>query len=246
MTAPMPDQDGPDAAARPLDAATLIIVDSTGGERRFLMGKRRMDVAFMPGKYVFPGGRVDQADKDAPSADDLAASETAKLMLDMKGHPSAVRARALALAAVRETFEEAGLVIGRSSMPPRTGEAGWLPFLATGYAPALSGLTYFARAITPPGRPRRFDTRFFCCDIAAVTHRVDVNDGELLGLDWFTADSARELDLPPITRVIIEDLGDRLQLGPLGPSGAAIPYYHQRFGTFKRDLLTLEGGADFA
>lgn len=249
MTERTTDEDGADTVSRPLDAATLIIVDDAGAAPRILMGKRRMDIAFMPGKYVFPGGRVDQGDKDVAAAGELAEGEIAKLLLDMKGHPSAARARALAIAAVRETFEEAGLVIGH----PFAGEgervapsADWVAFLATGFAPNLSRLTYFARAITPPGRPRRFDTRFFCCEMSAVAHRVDAIDGELSGLDWFTVEEMRALDLPPITRVIVEDLGDRLQLGPLGPSNAAIPYYHQRHGTFKRELLALAGGGDVA
>jgi 8-oxo-dGTP pyrophosphatase MutT (NUDIX family) len=250
MTAPTKpaDQDGPGAAQQPVDAATLIIVDGSSGEARFLMGKRRDDVAFMPGKYVFPGGRVDVCDRDCPSLDMLTASEEAKLLLDMKGDVDACRARALALAAVRETFEEAGLIIGGAGSATDTSAIGaaWLPFIETGYLPTLAPLTYFARAITPPGRPRRFDTRFFCCDISAVRHRVDSIDGELSGLDWFTSETARELDLPPITRVIIEDLGDRMRLGPIGPSDAAVPYYHQKHGTFRRELLTLVGAAHVA
>lgn len=233
-------EDDVEGGIRPVDAATLIIVDADAGEPRILMGQRRPDLAFMPGKYVFPGGRVDQTDKDIAVGADLAAGEVDKLLLDMKGHPSAPRARALAVAAVREAFEEAGLIIGcpdpagACTAPDGTD---WIKFLATGFAPSLAPLTYFARAITPPGRPRRFDTRFFCCDISAVAHRVESIDGELSGLDWFTVEAMRALDLPSITRVIVEDLGDRLALGPLGPSDAAIPYYHQRHGTFKRELL---------
>ncbi len=232
--------DESEGGMRPVDAATLIIVDGSGGEPRLLMGKRRMDIAFMPGKYVFPGGRVDKGDTDALSGDDLARDEVDKLLLDMKGEPSAARARALAIAAVRETFEESGLVIGApSEATSANSTADWSAFHKTGFVPSLAPLTFFARAITPPGRPRRFDTRFFCCDIAAVAHRTDSIDGELSGLDWFTVEAMRSLDLPPITRVIVEDLGDRLSLGSLGPSDAAIPYYHQRNGTFTRELLRL-------
>ena len=99
-------------AIRPRDAATLIIVDHAAGAPRVLLGKRRMDMKFMPGKYVFPGGRVDRADRVVAAADELDPLEVEKLLLDMKGVPSKSRARALALAAVRETYEEAGLVIG--------------------------------------------------------------------------------------------------------------------------------------
>lgn len=72
------------------------------------------------------------------------------------------RARALALAAIRETFEEAGLLVGRRvAFVPRTRARGWAAFLAHGVVPALDALEYVARVITPPGNPRRFDTRFF-------------------------------------------------------------------------------------
>jgi 8-oxo-dGTP pyrophosphatase MutT (NUDIX family) len=227
---------------RPRDAATLIIIDRTGNAPRVLLGKRRMDMKFMPGKYVFPGGRVDRADRFAVSGGDLAALEVEKLMLEMKGTPSPSRARALALAAVRETFEEAGLVIGvpaNGAAPPK--DASWRRFHETGYTPLLTPLTYFARAITPPGRTRRFDTRFFCVDAAAIVHRTDAPEEELSGLVWMTIEEARSLDLPPITRTILEDLTDRLKSGELHDAKAPVPYYHNRNGSFLRELLTPAG-----
>ena len=214
---------------RPRDAATLIIVDRTGTAPRVLLGKRRMDMKFMPGKYVFPGGRVDRADRFAASGGDLPALEIEKLMLEMKGTPSPARARALALAAVRETFEEAGLVIGapaNGAAAPK--DASWRRFHETGYTPLLTPLTYFARAITPPGRTRRFDTRFFCVDAVAIAHRTDAPEEELSGLVWMTIEEARSLDLPPITRTILEDLTDRLKSGELHDAKAPVPYYHNR------------------
>ena len=226
-------------ALRPRDAATLIIVDRTENAPRVLLGKRRMDMKFMPGKYVFPGGRVDRADRFVTSGGDLPALEIEKLLLEMKGTPSAMRARALALAAVRETFEEAGLVIGApvngSALPK---DASWRRFHETGYTPLLTPLTYFARAITPPGRTRRFDTRFFCVDAEAIVHRTDAPEEELSGLVWMTIEEARSLDLPPITRVILEDLTDRLKSGELHDAKAPVPYYHNRNGSFRRELLT--------
>jgi 8-oxo-dGTP pyrophosphatase MutT (NUDIX family) len=226
-------------ADRPRDASTLIIVDRSSGEPRVLMGKRRMEQVFMPGKYVFPGGRADKDDKLVQSADELPAVESAKLLLDMKGTPSATRARGLALAAIRETFEEAGLLIGQAVNPaPTTTAAGWGDFLGHGFLPKLADLTFFARAITPPGRPRRYDTRFFCCDATAITHRIDSNDGELSGLHWLTIEDTRGIDLAPITRVIIEDLTDRFVSSSLA-ADAPIPYYHFKNGSFHRELLQL-------
>jgi 8-oxo-dGTP pyrophosphatase MutT (NUDIX family) len=225
-------------ALRPRDAATLILVDGSAGPPRLLFGKRRLDMKFMPGKYVFPGGRVDPVDRIVPSSDDLAARELSRLLVDMKGGPSVSRARALALAAVRETYEEAGIVIGRphaGETPPA--DASWQRFYATGFAPSLSQIAFFARAITPPGRPRRFDTRFFCVDARAIVHRGPPPEDELSDLVWMDLAEARGLDLPPITRVILEDLGDRLKSGPLVASDAPVPYYYNKRGTFKRDLI---------
>lgn len=228
-----------DKAERPRDAATLIIVDRSGGVVRVLMGQRRPDVAFMPGKYVFPGGRVDADDKGITSADEMRAAEAAKLAHDMKGGASAARIRALGLAAIRETFEEAGILIGaRPETPAETDAMAWKPFFAQGYVPRLGSLTFFARAITPPGRNRRFDARFFCIDAAEISHRIESNDGELSGLHWLTLDDARALDLPGITRVVLEDLTDRLKHGLPGPDEVPVPYYHLKNGSFRRDLLT--------
>ena len=230
---------------RPRDASTLVIVDRTGSEPKVLMGKRRADLAFMAGKYVFPGGRVDRSDKSVPAASPLRPSEIAKLQVEMRGPAAEARAHALAAAAIREAFEEAGLIIGARIDGKKAPPDGWKPFFATGFAPALAGITFFARAITPPGRSRRFDTRFFCVDATAIIHRGTPPDDELSDLVWIGLEEARGLDLPPITRVILEDLGDRLSLGPLGVAGAdaPVPYYFHRNGTFKREMIAVGGAA---
>ena len=223
---------------RPRDAATLVIVDRSGNEPKVLMGKRRADLVFMAGMYVFPGGRVDRTDKSVPVADDLRAGEIAKLQVGMRGLPTPTRARALAAAAVREAFEEAGLVIGRPAANTKEAPDGWKTFFATGHAPSLAGMTFFARAETPPGRPRRFDTRFFCVDAAAIAERHQISDGELSALDWLTLDGARAIDLPRITRVVLEDLSEQLADGSLDHGTNPVPYYYQRNGVSKRDLIT--------
>jgi len=176
-------------ALRPRDAATLIIVDSSSGEPRVLLGRRRLDMVFMPGRYVFPGGRVDPADKLVDVEDDLAQRELERLMVAMKGTRSVARARSLALAAVRETFEEAGLLIGtplgEGAVP---NVPNWKEFFATGYRPALSRLTFFSRAIstylstsgvgsktaaTPgPSSPRKYDSSA----IPSVSMRSKLSD----------------------------------------------------------------------
>ena len=225
-------------ALRPRDAATLIIVDNSSGEPRVLLGRRRLDMVFMPGRYVFPGGRVDPADKQIVVEEDLRPRDLEKLMVAMKGTPSAARARALALAAVRETFEEAGLLIGMplgARVAPKS--ATWQGFFATGSRPALDRLTFFARAVTPPGRPRRFDSRFFCIEAEAIVHRAKIEDGELSDLEWHSIAQARSLELPNITRVVLEDLSERIAAGALHTGDFPVPFYHRRNGAFRRDLI---------
>ena len=97
---------------RPRDAATLILVEgSERGKARVLMGKRHAGHRFMPGKFVFPGGRVEPEDRRMAAAGVLDAHVEEKLNARVP-RPSASFARALALAAIRETFEETGLAIG--------------------------------------------------------------------------------------------------------------------------------------
>lgn len=229
-------------ALRPRDAATLVIVDRVAGRPRILMGRRRPDLVFMPDKYVFPGGRVDRGDRHVESADELAPLETAKLLCEMKGRAHAHRARGLALAALREAYEEAGILIGapageRQNPPPRS--PAWSAFFACGLRPKLGGLRLVARAITPPGRVRRYDTRFFCIPAADITHRTAPLDAELSTLDWVTIEEARLLDLPSITRAVVEDLADLLRGGPDFAPERPVPFYFFRHGRFHRQLLTV-------
>ena len=228
---------------RPRDSSTLIIVDTTSGEARVLMGKRRMDQVFMPGKYVFPGGRVDATDKGLETIDELREADTAKLLVEMRDTPSAGRARAIALAAIRETFEETGILVGTPGNASRPVEQeAWRGFYEKGFMPKLSALRYFARAITPPGRPRRYDSRFFYSDVSAIGLRTEATDGELSSLDWFTFEEMRALDLPAITRVVLEDLIDRLKIdteGAEAADAAAVPFYRHKNGASRRQLIHL-------
>lgn len=240
-------------ALRPRDAATLVIFDCLQGcETRILMGRRRMDQVFLPGHYVFPGGRVDFHDKNVAAATPLHPDHLANIIMGMSGRPSAARAMALALAAVRETFEETGYVIGRSQdgIEPaaRNYPAAWQPFLARGLAPALGDLIYFARAITPPGRPRRYDTRFFAVPKSAVGGPHGAGDGELEDIGWRTLDEVRRLKLPSITRLVLADFTQLLAMRQAkGGAGSApipfgIPFYFQRKGVFQRAVLSRTDG----
>ena len=211
-------EEGPAKAPRPKDAATLIILDrSRPAGPWVLMGKRHGRHAFMPGKYVFPGGRVEPADRRMPVAEELDPLIEAKLNARVK-RPSPAFARALALAAIRETFEETGLAIGAESAgapePPPPGA--WTRFRATGVRPSLADVDFLIRAITPPGRPRRFDARFFVVDAARIAKRLDGvvhAEAELVDLVWTPLDKARELDLPRITLTALDELAAALARG---------------------------------
>ncbi len=235
---------GETRSLKPQDAATLIVLDATGMPR-ILMGRRRPQQVFLPNKFVFPGGRADKVDRAIPATDELGVGEQSKLLIDMKGTASAARARGLALAALRETYEEAGILIGqpagtaaKDEAPPAVEQMGtWAGFFDERVRPRLSPLTFLARAITPPGRPRRYDTRFFLVDAQHVAKTVTPPDDELQELGWFTIEELRRLDLPNITRAVIEDLNEYLEEKARGSSDWAVPYYYFRAGSFERVLL---------
>ncbi|MFA7263346.1 MAG: NUDIX hydrolase [Caulobacter sp.] len=206
---------------KPRHAATLIIVRRDARKPRLLMGRRGGGHAFMPDKWVFPGGRVDRGDFTAPSANDLRPDVATRLALTAR-HASPLLPRALALAAIRETFEEAGLLLAREA-PPRPGVGGWREFLEAGALPDLAALDFVARAITPPYRPRRFDARFFMAEAEALLSLERRPDcGELDAIEWVDLDEALALDLPNITRFVVAEVAERL-------AGATRPVPFMRF-----------------
>lgn len=223
---------------RPRDAATLIIVDRSGRDPLVLMGKRHERHAFLPGKFVFPGGRVDAGDSRLAVPDCLDSKVEKKLLADMKGSPSTGRARAMALAAIRETYEETGLLIGtHSNNTVKSRSPAWRAFAEHNVVPALSSLGFICRAITPPRRPRRYDTRFFCISADHIAQRAKPVDVELLDLHWLTFEKALGLDLPAITRIVLEELQEKLDAGRFPKAGDRVPYYYMRNGVFRRELL---------
>lgn len=207
---------------RPKDAATLILVKRDGGSPRVLMGCRSAGMAFMANKYVFPGGRMDPGDQRIQVARDLRPEVMARAALGI----TSSRARGLALAAIRETFEETGILIGERGPVPRTRSAPWAKFFAHGVVPRLDTLEMVARAITPPNRTRRFDARFFMADATAIAHTLDASHHEeLLKPSWLTLAEARALDLPAITRRVLDEVETRLGDSP----GTARPAPFFRF-----------------
>lgn len=224
---------------RPLDAATLIVIDRKARRPKVLMGRRHDGHRFMPGKYVFPGGRIEPGDRLMSVTGSLDPVVEERLIKRVQ-RPSIMRARALALAAIRETYEETGLMLGTKDYgaPAGTPDGPWCEFATAGIYPDLEAMHFIARAITPPGRTKRFDTRFFAADRADVCHEVDGMvgpDSELTELAWVDLPSARKLDLPAITRAILADLEARLEAG--FAHRLPVPFYYQRHGRFLREDL---------
>lgn len=220
---------------RPRDAATLILLDRNGSDVRVLMGRRHMRHAFMPGKFVFPGGRTDAADSRIPVAAGLLPDVESKLA---NSRVTTARARAIAMSALRETYEEAGLLIGKRGAF-ETNKPDWQGFVDHNVMPTLDGLRFVARAITPPGRVRRFDTRFLATfrDEVAVELAEGGPTDELEEIMWVPLDKAVEGDIPTITKTILGELITRLHDDPqLSPQGA-VPFYYMRHSRFHRELL---------
>jgi 8-oxo-dGTP pyrophosphatase MutT (NUDIX family) len=222
---------------RPRDAATLILLDRQGSDFLVLMGRRHAKHIFMPGKFVFPGGRTDPADSRIPIVQNLHPEEEAKLV-GTGARASRARARAIALSAIRETYEEAGLLIGHKSSFS-TNKADWQGFVEHGVHPSLESLRFIARAITPPGRVRRFDTRFLAAWRSDVA--VSLADGgptnELEELVWLPIGEAKKVDIPAITMTVLGELEQRLERDPLLKPGGEVPFYRMIRNRFVRDFL---------
>lgn len=226
-------------AIRPRNAATLVLLDRSGKDVRVLVGKRNEKHAFMPGKFVFPGGRVDVTDRRMFSTGRIDPASARRLKKRV-ARPAQHLSRSLMMAAIRETCEETGLLLGRK-MKRREKTAAWpdnwKPFERHGVIPDLSMLTFVARAITPPGRSRRFDTRFFIADrkdVAASCGDPSGPDSELVELKWIALAEAKDSpNLPTISKVVLLEIEKRLTAKGELP----VPYYYYRGGGFRREEI---------
>jgi 8-oxo-dGTP pyrophosphatase MutT (NUDIX family) len=196
--------------AEPIHAAATLVIWRTGGSGpEVLMGQRGAAAVFMPSKYVFPGGRVDAGD----SGDLSLLTQQCLQRLALNPLPGGPAVPALIGAALRELTEETGLSL----------------------LPAPAALRFIFRAITPPGRSRRFDARFF---LVSATHLAEAPDdfaaasGELGHLHWIGLAEARALDLPFITEVVLAEvaalLGGQDQPGvPFFDNSGSIPTFRR-------------------
>jgi len=192
------------------NAATVILLRDRADSPKILMGQRGAKAAFMPNKFVFPGGAVDAQDAHIPLAAPLPSICAARLEDDILVPP--VTPQALAAAAIREVWEETGQIIGAKADWPQAPED-WASFAATGHRPTAAALQFVFRALTPPGRPRRFDARFFLVDAATLSGDPDdfsAASDELSHLQWVSLEAARGFDMPFITEVVLAEVQARL------------------------------------
>ena len=223
----------------PHDAATLILMDFKGKTPKILMGRRHSSHAFMPDKFVFPGGRVDPSDRKMNIASPLEQIVEDRLLARI-ARPSSMKARALALAAIRETFEETGIMLGEKGLgaPPLIHATPWASFTHQEIWPSLDQLHFVARAITPSQHIKRFDTRFFLADAANIAHiEADIvgPNAELTETVWVPLTRAKNLDLPSITARILDEVTERLNSGlrPFLP----VPFFHEVRRQYIRELI---------
>lgn len=197
--------------ATPRDAASLLIVRTHRGKHQVLMGRRPSKDRFMPDIYVFPGGRVDPVDAMVPVKSNLPKRQVARFGTSV----SERRVRMIAVAAVRETYEETGLVIGERTQ----GEL----------RPNLRGLEYIARAITPAQSEIRYHARFFMIRAEESSGRIKSN-GELLEMNWLSFDEARKAASVDVTLAVLDEAEHRLSGGRF----RGVPLICYRNGSIQR------------
>ncbi len=228
----------PRRPVRPRAAASIVLIDRSGSTPKVLLGRRNSALAFLPGKYVFPGGRLETDDRLMPASGVLPDASLKKLALRRRhGFPGP---EAFALAAIRETFEETGLLLGTRSQAASTTPIpkAWQAFAEHGFAPNLAPLRFMARAVTPPAFPRRFDTSFFVLDGSEVTHRIDGcvrEDTELVELVWLSLEAAAKLDIPRITAMILLELATRIAAN--FAEHLPVPFFYERKQRWIREEL---------
>lgn len=202
----------------PRDAASLVLVRSDQDGPAVLMGRRRKTAAFAPDVFVFPGGRLQADDRAVQPARPLRAETVDALCAS--GRCTPLHAAALAIAAIRETWEETGFAVAAPAARP----APW-PGFGADLAPDLSALSFVARAITPAASPIRFHARFFAADASAALGTL-AGDGELAELDWYPIARALHLPVIDVTEFVLRHMARRLQAD--GAAAPGVPLFAYR------------------
>jgi 8-oxo-dGTP pyrophosphatase MutT (NUDIX family) len=216
-------------APRPRIASTIVLTHGPKDNPRILMGQRSSKHDFMPDVYVFPGGRVDRCDSYADYTDDL--SPRTGTILEAAYTPR--KARAVALASIRETYEETSLLLGKPGITRRNiNNPSWDAFRLAGLKPSLEGIEVFGRAITPPHRHKRFDAWFFIKHLETPSLPEITDSAELLNVGWFTLEEIWELELQRATQMMLKVLQQYLAYDR---PPAHIFFSHAKYGKFLTD-----------
>jgi len=217
-----PDDAGVERPIR--DAATIVLVrGADSGTPQVLMGMRGAAAAFMPSKYVFPGGAVDPDDAHVKLATPVPQVQAERL----RARPvtaTCPEPDALVAAAIRELWEEAGQILGVPGDWQGPLPDDWSAFAQAGLRPVGDRLQFVFRAVTPPGRTRRFDARFFLAraeDLATDPDDFSKATDELSHLHWIALSEARGLDLPFVTEVVLAEAEAVLKAGQID----SVPYF---------------------
>ncbi len=210
---------------RPRDAASIVLVRGSADKPEVLMGRRRKRASFLPNIYVFPGGRVDRLDRHVPQGIALPHDLGRRLTK----RTTRAHAVSLAIAALRETYEETGYLLVDSSKVAHLESAPpspfWQALRKAGGAPDLSRLAYIARALTPTLSHKRFNTRFFMAD-ANAAHGELIVDGELEDLHWLPFEEAHRLPIVDVTEFVLNQARQRWAARGADSNSSAIPFLH--------------------
>ena len=220
-----PSDPPPRGPVRPRDAASLVIHRQRRTHHEVLMGRRGGKARFKPGVYVFPGGVLERSDYLARPLQRLGPELLPLLAVGR----STAKANALAMAAVREAFEEAGLIYGRPGDVGNVRHASWSEFKRRALAPDLGRLDFLGRAITPSVQPMRFHARFFAIDIEHLEGELK-GDGELEDLRWIRLDQTAGIEMMMVQEMILATLGKRL-------SGQYAPPQRLFFNWGRRNII---------
>ena len=216
---------------KPVDAAGLVLIRrGKGGEPEILLGRRHTKAGFLPDIYVVPGGKVDTADH---AASGFAETLTSAVETALKSGGSRRPPLAFPRAALRETFEETGLLVGASGKPAAESSAPiWQAYRDSGLAPSFATIDFICRAITPVTSRRRYNTRFFLADGDSARGSVRGN-GELEDLAWRPASALGGLEIVDVTQYVLEEALRRWRARH--PAGAIAP----KLLNYRKDIMTL-------